>query len=72
MTGFDQPAYVLGPDGRFVWVNESCVELLGRPATELLWLHFQDLTHPDDHAGDRQRIGQLIAGKVRWLRVDER
>ena len=72
MTGFEQPAYVLALDGRFVWVNEACAGLFGRPAAELLRLRFQDLTHPDDHAGDRQRIGRLIAGEVRWLQVDKR
>lgn len=36
MTGFEQPAYVLALDGRFVWVNEACVGLFGRPAAELL------------------------------------
>lgn len=72
MTGFEQPAYVLALDGRFVWVNEACAGLFGRPAAELLRLRFQDLTHPDDHAGDRQRIGRLITGEVRWLRADKR
>ncbi|WP_185970541.1 putative bifunctional diguanylate cyclase/phosphodiesterase [Tepidimonas sediminis] len=72
MAGCDQPAYVLALDGRFLWVNAACEGLFGRPVPELLRLRFQDLTHPDDHAGDRQRIGRLIAGEVRWLQVDKR
>lgn len=72
MAGFDQPAYVLSLDGRFVWVNGACEELFGRPAGQLLTLRFVDLTHPDDQAGDRQRLDRLIFGGVRWLQADKR
>lgn len=72
MAGVDQPAYVLDLDGRFLWVNTACEGLFGRSAAELLGLRFPDMTHPDDRAGDRQRIGRLIAGEVRWLQVDKR
>ncbi|MEW6695052.1 putative signaling protein [Tepidimonas thermarum] len=72
MTGADQAAYVLALDGRFVWVNAACEALFGRPAGALLRSTFMALTHPDDQAGDRQRIGRLIAAEVRWMQVDKR
>jgi PAS domain S-box-containing protein len=34
--------------GRFVRVNDHYCAILGRPRAELLQLHMQDLTHPDD------------------------
>lgn len=35
-------------DGRFVLVNDRYVQITGRSRVELLNLHMQDITHPDD------------------------
>ncbi len=38
----------VGPDGRFLRVNEELCRILGRPPDEMLRLDIADVTHPDD------------------------
>jgi PAS domain S-box-containing protein len=37
-----------GLDGRYVYVNSHFCELIGRSREELVGLHFEKITHPDD------------------------
>jgi PAS domain S-box-containing protein len=72
MVGIDQPAYAIALDGRFLWVNPACEAFFGRSAVELLRLRIADITHPDDRAGDVQRLARLVAGDATVMQVDKR
>lgn len=53
---------VTGADGRFLWVNDAMVRLLGRDGPTLLAATWQELTHPDDLAADEALSAELMAG----------
>ena len=71
------PMTVSDPGGRFLLVNQSFADLVGRPVPVLLTLHFQDITHPDDNlpsadttAAAVGRGDQLATIDKRYLRAD--
>ncbi len=49
-------------DGRFIQVNDRYCTVLGRQREELVGAHWQDITHPDDVAGDLAKREQALAG----------
>ena len=58
-----------GPDGRLRRINRVACQMLGRDAAELQGAHFGDVTHPEDAAGDRERLEAMLAGGLdgdRW------
>jgi two-component system, sensor histidine kinase and response regulator len=65
------------PTGRFLRVNETFCAIIGYPREELLQKGFQDITHPDDLAGNINLLAGLIRGdspgyttEKRYLRKD--
>ena len=65
------------PTGRFLRVNETFCTIVGYPREELLQKGFQDITHPDDLAGNINLLAGLIRGdspgyatEKRYLRKD--
>ncbi len=58
--------------GRFLAANRSLCEFLGRSATELQELTFQELTHPDDLEADLGLVADLVAGKIRRYELEKR
>jgi PAS domain S-box-containing protein len=63
---------LVGLDGRFVEVNDSLCDLLGRPRDELLSLTFQDITHPEDLEADLDNANQLLAGEIQHYEMEKR
>ena len=64
--------YVVRSDGRFMAANRRFCDMLGYPADRLLILTFPEVTHPDDRAGDRQRLSRLVEGLVQHMQIDKR
>jgi two-component system CheB/CheR fusion protein len=60
------------PDGRYSYVNPAFCELLGYTAEELLGKTWQDVTHPDDRAGDQRLADELLAGRIPHFTVEKR
>lgn len=54
----------VGPDGRFLRLNEQLPLITGYSKEELLELTFGDITHPDDRAADEDQFRQLMAGEI--------
>lgn len=52
---------VVSLDGRYLEVNPSLCELLGRRQTELLRMRWADVTHPDDRALARKFFDDSLA-----------
>jgi PAS domain S-box-containing protein len=50
-----------GVDGRYVYVNSYFCELVGRLREELVGLHFEQITHPDDVVENARLFAQAVA-----------
>ena len=58
---------------RYIRVNASYAELVGRPAEDLIGVPFLDVVHPADQAHEDDRLKQLLSGHKRSLRpTDQR
>ncbi len=53
--------YTLDHDGRFTFINERALQLLGFGRDELLGKHFCELVHADDQDQARRQLGQSLA-----------
>src|SRR5579884_3767900 len=53
---------MLDRDGRWQEVNPAWCKILGRPRTQLLGRHFNDLSHPDDLAIGMEMLATLEGG----------
>jgi PAS domain S-box-containing protein len=63
---------LVGLDGRFLKVNRALCEAVGYAEEELLALRFQDITHPDDLAGDLKLAQQLLDGEIDSYQFEKR
>jgi diguanylate cyclase (GGDEF)-like protein/PAS domain S-box-containing protein len=62
----------LTPDGRWLRVNKKLCDILGYTQDELLGLHFQDVTHPEDLARNLDLQQQLLDGKIENYLLEKR
>ncbi len=60
------------PDGHLRDVNPAFVRLLGYERGELLGLHINDVTHPDDRAADEAQWERLAAGELDTYQREKR
>src|SRR5690606_37028843 len=51
---------LVGLDGSWLKVNPALCRILGYSVDELMQATFQDITHPDDLAGDLEHVNRLI------------
>jgi PAS domain S-box-containing protein len=58
--------------GRLLRVNPKYCEIVGRTEQDLLRRNFQSLTHPDDLAGNLEKLRQLLEGEVRHYEMEKR
>ncbi|BAN50766.1 PAS domain S-box protein [Metapseudomonas resinovorans] len=63
---------LVGLDGRLQRVNHALCDMLGYSEDELITLSFQDLTHPDDLAGDLELVREILAGRRHSYRLEKR
>lgn len=62
----------VGPDGRFLRVNEPFPELTGYTREQLLARTFLDLTHPDDLDEDGGQWAAQVRGDIDRYRIEKR
>jgi PAS domain S-box-containing protein len=62
----------VGPDGRWLRVNEALCRILGYPPDELTAKTFQDVTYPDDIAASIARVDRVRDGKIDRYDADKR
>ncbi len=58
--------------GRYLRVNELFREITGFSETDLLGMTFQEITHPEDVAAEREHLGRLAAGEVDRFTMEKR
>ncbi|MFZ0814725.1 MAG: PAS domain S-box protein, partial [Candidatus Sulfotelmatobacter sp.] len=58
--------------GRLIGVNPKYCEILGRTEEDLLSRNFQSLTHPDDLAGNLEKLRQLREGELQQYEIEKR
>jgi len=60
------------PDGKFLKVNNYYCDLLGYTEAELLQMHFQEFTHPDDLDADLAGLTQMRRGNIPTFQMEKR
>jgi PAS domain S-box-containing protein len=63
---------LVGLDGRWLQVNRSLCDLVGRSEPELLRLTFQDITHPDDLKKDLAQAARMLGGEIPSYTMEKR
>jgi PAS domain S-box-containing protein len=63
---------LVGLDGTWLRVNQAICRIVGYSEEELLKLTFQDITHPDDLAGDVALVEQLLRGEASHYELEKR
>jgi PAS domain S-box-containing protein len=56
-------------DSRFLRVNQRFCDITGYTRDEILGRTYSEMTHPDDRAGDRRHVADILTGKcdtARW------
>ncbi len=59
-------------DGEYVRVNAALCELLARDESELIGLHDQALTHPDDRVSDVDAAWRILRGELSSWKCEKR
>lgn len=63
---------LVGPDGRWLKVNNALCGIIGYPARELMTKTFQDITHPEDLDEDLRFVNQMLAGEIDSYQMEKR
>jgi PAS domain S-box-containing protein len=63
---------LVGPDGRWLYVNPAVCRIVGYAADELMQLTFQDITHPDDLETDLGLMHQVLADEIPSYSMEKR
>ncbi|MFT0531703.1 putative bifunctional diguanylate cyclase/phosphodiesterase [Castellaniella hirudinis] len=58
--------------GRWLQVNQRYCDIIGYTRDELRTMSFQELTHPDDLAADREYVARMRAGEITSFRMEKR
>ncbi|WP_420472643.1 PAS domain S-box protein [Noviherbaspirillum sp. ST9] len=62
----------VGPNGKWLRVNQQLCEIVGYAKEEMASLTFQDITHPDDLDADLKLMYALLAGSIQSYSLDKR
>jgi PAS domain S-box-containing protein len=63
---------LVGPDGRWLYVNPAVCQIVGYTAEQLVQLTFQDITHPDDLETDVGLMHQVLADEIPSYSMEKR
>lgn len=60
------------PDGKFLKCNTYYCNLLGYTEEELLQMHYQELTHPEDLENDLDGLARMKRGEIQTFQMEKR
>jgi PAS domain S-box-containing protein len=63
---------MVGPDGRWLLVNDRLCQILGYPRDELMQLTFRSITFPEDLPTSLALVGQLVSGQTETFTTEKR
>jgi PAS domain S-box-containing protein len=63
---------LVAPDGKFLKCNTYYCNLLGYTEEELLQMHYQELTHPDDLENDLDGLSRMKRGEIQTFQMEKR
>ncbi|MFN8017203.1 MAG: EAL domain-containing protein [Acidimicrobiales bacterium] len=63
---------LVAPDSRFIRVNRSFADLVGRTVEDLEGRTFQEITHRDDLEADIDEVRRVIAGEIPRCTLEKR
>ena len=63
---------LVGPDGRWLQINDAVCEMTGYPREVLLRKTFQDITHPDDLDADLDQVSRMLEGEISTYDMEKR
>jgi len=63
---------LIGPDGKWMDVNESLATTLGFTREELRAKNIADIVHPDDHESAVNQITMMLNGEINTYRAERR
>jgi diguanylate cyclase (GGDEF)-like protein/PAS domain S-box-containing protein len=63
---------VVGPDGRFLKVNQALCALVGHPEPALLAAGYQAVVHPEDRDADIEQLQRLLDGEATGYQLQQR
>jgi PAS domain S-box-containing protein len=58
------PCALLESNGRYIRVNDAFCRMVGRSRSELMGVHYYQITHPDDMEQDADENQQLMTGQA--------
>jgi PAS domain S-box-containing protein len=62
----------VGPDGRWLEVNQRLCDIVGYSREELMAKTFADITHPDDLGQDAKAVRRMLAGEIDTCSMEKR
>jgi PAS domain S-box-containing protein len=63
---------ITSPTKGWIEANDEICRILGYERTELLRMHWADLTHPDDLAADIANFNRVLAGEINGYSMEKR
>lgn len=63
---------LVGPEGKWLRVNQKLCEIVGYTSEELLKMTFQDITHKDDLETDLELFHQTLRGEINGYAMEKR
>jgi PAS domain S-box-containing protein len=63
---------LVSPEGRYLRVNKCYCDLLGYSREEILQMHFQNITHPDDLEADMSGFRRMNQGDTQTFQMEKR
>ena len=59
-------------NGNFINVNPALCKMIGYSKNEMMHKHFDQFSHPDDNAMNKDLFQQLVAGKIPYFDLEKR
>ena len=63
---------IIAPDGRWLKVNHALCQFFGYEEDELLAMHFQHLSYPDDQLNDIEYLNRMLNGDIETYTIEKR